>query len=130
MQSDYIPRCMNRPYGTREQEKGEQEREENQDLIKCSLPMAHEPTLFRILKSNNPSILLTPPPTAHSHHSECFTAIRQVARQIRCNRFERIVPEMSFHVINKSMHAMLRESTRHIRYVKYERIWHQIRRCN
>lgn len=77
---------------------------------------------LRILKSNNPSIPLTLP--ARRHHSECFTAIRQAAHQIRCNRFGRIVPEMSFHVINKSMRAMLLESTRRIRDVKRERIWH------
>lgn len=55
----------------------------------------------RILKSNNPSISFTPPLAAI-----IWSVLQQFAelhRQMQCSRFERIAPEMSFHVINKSM---------------------------
>lgn len=67
---------------------------------------AHEssgppPSPPRILKSNNPSISLAPPLAAII--SSVLQQFAELHRQMQRNRFERIAPEMSFHVINKSM---------------------------
>lgn len=115
MQSGYKPRgCTNRPFRASGWGKRRivEKREENQDLIKCSLLMAHTRAhihtvaslLLRIPESNNPSISLAraaarPPPTV----SPIIQNVLQQYAELHAkrNRFVRIVPEMSFHVINK-----------------------------